>query len=74
MPEAQCTVWSFSVVMVSPAFDDDFGFTERVEDFTVQLLVAHSAVEVLAIRPFVTPPRFPEADLGVATANGGLVR
>jgi hypothetical protein len=30
---------SFGVAMVPPSFDDDLGFTQRVEDLAVQQLV-----------------------------------
>jgi len=32
---AQGTVWTFGVVVFSPAFDDDLGFPQRVEDLSV---------------------------------------
>ena len=38
--------------MVPPAFDDDLGFSERVEDFTVQQFVAYSPVEAFAVSVF----------------------
>ena len=46
---AQCTVWAFCVVVISPILDDDLGFLERVKDFAVQKFVAHSSVEALAV-------------------------
>ena len=42
-------MWSLGVVMVPPSFNDDLGFSERVEDFTVQQLVSHSPVEAFAV-------------------------
>ena len=46
---AQCTMGSFSVVVVPPSFDNNLGFPQRVEDFAVQQLVAHSPIEAFAI-------------------------
>jgi hypothetical protein len=33
---AQCAVWSFGVVVLSPVFDQDSGLTQVVEDFAIQ--------------------------------------
>jgi hypothetical protein len=46
---AQCTMGSFGVVVVPPSFDNNLGFPQRVEDFAVQQLVAHSPIEAFAI-------------------------
>ena len=46
---AQSTVWSFGVVVFPPFFDQDLGFTQAVEDFTIQELVAEPGVEALAV-------------------------
>ena len=45
---AQCTMGSFGVVMVPPSFGNYLGFPQRVENFAVQQLVAHSPVEAFA--------------------------
>lgn len=46
---AQCTVWSFGIVVVPPSFDYDLGLAERVEDLTVQQFISHSPVEAFAV-------------------------
>lgn len=46
---AQSTVGSFGIVVFSPVFDDNLRLTQRVENFPVQQLVAHSPVEAFAI-------------------------
>jgi hypothetical protein len=43
---------SFGVVVVPPLFDDDLSFAQRVEDFSVQELVAHPAIEAFAVAVF----------------------
>ena len=46
---AQCTMGSLSVVVIPPSFDNNLGFPQRVEDFAIQQLFAHSPIEALAI-------------------------
>lgn len=50
--------------MVPPAFDDDFGLTQRVEDFTGQQLVSHSPVEAFAISALPWRSRLDVSRLG----------
>ena len=38
-----------SVVVLTPFFDDDLGFLERVEDLSIEQLVAELCVEALAV-------------------------
>ena len=58
---------SHGVVMSSPAFDDDLGLGERIEDFTIQKFVAKPGVEGLneAILP-----RTARHDVGGLRAHG----
>jgi len=37
------------VVLCAPLFDDDLGFTQRIEDFAVQTFIAQLAVETFAV-------------------------
>ena len=46
------------VVMVAPVFDHDLGLGERVEDLSVQKLIAELGVEALAISVFPWATRF----------------
>ncbi len=63
----QSTVGPFRVVVFPPSFDDDLGFSERVEDFTVQQLVSEPGVEALYIAVL---PRASRLDIGGLGANG----
>jgi len=51
-PVAEGAVWPDSVVVPAPLFDDDLCLLERVEDFTVQELIAESCIEALAVSVF----------------------
>ena len=64
---AQCTVWAFRVVVLSPILDDDPGLLERVKHFAVQEFVAHSTVEALAEAVF---PRAAWRDVSGLSADG----
>jgi len=48
---------SFGVVVVSPSFDNNLGFPQRVEGFAVQQFVAHSPLKLLRYP-------FSQSDLG----------
>jgi hypothetical protein len=63
---AQSTVGSFGVVMFSPAFDNDLGLTQRIEDFAVQQLIAHPPVKAFAISVF---PGRSRLDVGCLGSN-----
>ncbi len=39
----------FAVVASAPAFDDDLGFSEGLEDLAVQQFVLHVSIEALAV-------------------------
>jgi hypothetical protein len=59
-------MWSFGVVMVSPSFNDDLSFSQRVKDFAVQQFISHPLVEALAI-PVL--PRRPKLDVCCLRSN-----
>lgn len=40
---------SLGVVMLAPAFNDDPGFTQRIEDLTVEQFIAEAGIEALAV-------------------------
>jgi hypothetical protein len=42
-------VWAFGVVVIAPAFDDDLGLLQAVEDLAIEALVPEFSVEGLAI-------------------------
>ena len=46
---SQRGMWAHSVVVTSPAFDDDLRFSECVEDLTIQEFVAQTRVEALNV-------------------------
>lgn len=46
---AQSTVWAFCVLVFSPLFNEDLGFTQAVEDFAVHELVAEPGVEAFVV-------------------------
>ena len=48
----QGTVWSDGVVMLSPAFDQYFGFFQCVEDLRIQQLIPELAVETFVVTIF----------------------
>jgi len=58
---------SFGVVMFPPAFDDDLGFSQGVEDFAVQQFIPHSPVEAFTVSVF---PRRAWLDVCGFGANG----
>ena len=43
------TVWPDRVVVNPPFFDDDFGFRQRVKDFTIEKFVPEPSIEALTI-------------------------
>ena len=55
---------SFGVVEVPPFFDNNLGFPQRVENFAVQQLVAHSPVGTFAISVLPGRPRLNVSRLG----------
>ena len=54
--------------MAAPAFDDDLGLGERVEDLAIEEFVAHSRIEAFdeAVLPWAS-----RRDIGGACADGG---
>lgn len=46
---SQGAVWPDGFVVDAPSFDQDLDFSERVEDFAVEQLIAESGVEALTI-------------------------
>ena len=56
-----------SVVVTTPALDDDLGFAQRVEDLAVEQLVAQTRVEAFdeAVLPWAA-----RRDVGGLRANG----
>src|SRR5215208_96417 len=46
---AKRRVWALGVVVIAPAFDDDLGLLQAVEDFAIEALVPEFSVEGLAI-------------------------
>jgi hypothetical protein len=61
-------VWSKRIVEAPPAFDDDAGFGEGVEDLAIEKLVAEAGVEALDVSIL---PRAPRLDVGGLCADGG---
>ena len=53
--------------MTSPTFDDDLGLSQRVEDFTVEQLVAEPRLEALDVSVF---PGASRCDVGRLRTNG----
>ena len=56
------------VVEAPPAFHDDAGFSESVEDFAIEQLVPKPGVEALDVAVL---PRAAGLDVGGPCANGG---
>ncbi len=63
---AQRRVWALGVVVPAPAFDDDLGFLESVEDLAVEQLFAKLGVEALAVAVL---PGAAGLDVGCAGAD-----
>ena len=42
-------MWSSSIVMAPPIFDQDLGLSQGVEDLPVQQFIAHLAIEALDV-------------------------
>jgi hypothetical protein len=61
-------VWAESVVEAAPAFHDDSGLSERVEDIAIEKFVTDAGVEALDIAIL---PRAPRLDVGGLCADGG---
>ena len=59
---------ALGVVVPAPAFDDDLGFLEAVEDLSVEQLVAQPGVKALAVAVF---PGAAGLDVSRAGADGG---
>jgi hypothetical protein len=49
---AQGSVRSNCVEVVPPAFDQDLGFAQRVEDLAVEQLISEAGIEALTIAVF----------------------
>ena len=49
-------MWTDHVVVSPPAFDDDLGFSQRVEQLSVEKLIAHLPVKRFAIAIFPGGP------------------
>src|SRR5215210_7495663 len=43
------SVWAHSIVVAPPAFDDDLGFAQCVEDLAIEQLIAQSRIEALDV-------------------------
>jgi hypothetical protein len=56
------------VVVTAPAFDDDLGFPQRVEDLAIEQFVAQSCIEAL---DKAILPRAAGSDVGSLRADGG---
>ena len=61
-------MWSKRIVEAPPAFHDDAGFGEGVENPAIEKLVAEAGVEALDVSIF---PRAPRLDGGGLCAGGG---
>jgi hypothetical protein len=61
-------MWSKRIVEAPPAFHDDAGFGEGVEDLAIEKLVAEAGVEALDVSIL---PRAPRLDVGGLCADGG---
>ena len=46
---AQCTVWSLSIVVTSPLFDDELCFPQGVEALCVEQFISEPAIEAFTI-------------------------
>ena len=46
---AQCTLWSLSIVVMSPLFDDDLCFPQGVEALCVEQFISEPAIEAFTI-------------------------
>ena len=61
-------MWSKRIVEAPPAFHDDAGFGEGVEDLAIEKLVAEAGVEALDVSIL---PRAPRLDVGGLCTDGG---
>ncbi len=61
----------FRVVVFSPAFDDDLGFSQRVEDLPVQQFVPEPGIEALDVAILPGAARLDEGGLGTNSLNPG---
>ena len=62
---------SDSIVLLSPLFDQDFGFLQGVEDLAIEQFVAELAVETLDIPVLPGAARFDEQGLSPQLAEPG---
>ena len=60
---SQGAMWSNVVILPSPAFDQDLGFWQGMEDLTVQELISHFAIERLDVAIFLGAARLNEERL-----------
>src|SRR5579872_1629158 len=67
-PIFQRRVWPFGVVVDAPAFRQHLRFLQRVEDLSVEKLIAQSGVEALAVAVLPRRSRF---DIKSACADAG---
>jgi hypothetical protein len=56
------------IIEASPAFDDDPGFSERVEDLAIEKLITNAGIEALDVAIL---PRATRLDVGGLCAHGG---
>jgi hypothetical protein len=61
-------MWSKRIVEAPPAFHDDAGFGERVENLAVKQLIPDAGVEAFDVAIL---PRAPRLDVGGLGTNGG---
>ena len=47
--DSPCTVWSLSIVVTSPLFDDDLCFPQSIEDLCVKQFISEPAIEAFTI-------------------------
>jgi hypothetical protein len=57
----QRSVWPHSVIVATPALDDDLSLAERVEDFPVEQLVSETGIKALDVAVL---PRRARCDVG----------
>lgn len=62
---------SNGIVLLSPLFDQDFGFLQGVEDLTVEQFIAELAVETLDVAVLPGAARFDEQGLYPQFAEPG---
>ena len=70
-PVSERAVRPLGVVVLSPAFDDDLGFSQRIEDFSVQQLISEPGVEALDVSVLPGASRFDEGGLRADSLDPG---